>query len=123
MPAPFDSLLQGKTGNRFDAHEALYQRVFIAVFHWRQSQPAVAHDDRGDAVLWLAGAVRVPKHLGVQMGVVIDKSRRDRQPICINSTSGRSLEFSHFGDLAVFDSHVGYERGQSGAIHNAATTH
>ena len=50
------------------------------------------------------------------MGVVIDKSRRDRQPICVNSTSGRSLEFSHFGDLAAFDSHVGYERGQSGAI-------
>ena len=100
MPAPFDSLLQGKTGNRFDTHEALNQRVFITVFHWRQSQTAVAHHDRGDAVLWLAGAVRVPKHLGVQMGVVIDKSRRDRQPIGVDGTRGRSLEFSHFGNLA-----------------------
>ena len=35
MPAPFDSLFQGKAGYRLDAHEALVQGVFIAVFYRR----------------------------------------------------------------------------------------
>ena len=91
MPSPFDSLLQGKAGDRLDPHEALHQRILITIFHWSQGQPAVAHDDRRNPVLRFAGPVGVPKHLGVQMGVMIDKSRRDRQSIGVNGMRGATL--------------------------------
>ena len=74
-PTPSDPLLQGEAGDGFHPHEALHQRVFAAIVHGREGQAAVPHDDGGDAVLRLGGAVGVPQDLGVHVGVVVDEPR------------------------------------------------
>jgi hypothetical protein len=57
------------------------------------------------------------------MGVMIDKPRSHRQAVSVDNPRGTAFEFSHFGNLPVFDAYVGYKRRQSGTIHNAAATH
>jgi hypothetical protein len=78
MPVPCNALFESMPRNRFDPNKTFHHRVFVAFFDRCQGQPAIAHDDCGDAVLRLAGTVWIPEHLRIQMGVVIDESWRNR---------------------------------------------
>ena len=121
MPVPFDALFERDARDRFDAHEAFDDGVFDTLPDRRQGQPAVAHHHRGHAVLRLAGAVGVPKHLRVEMGMMVDESRRNREAAGIDSF-GRSLfDLADFGNLAVLNPDIGNIRRQARPIDHAPT--
>ena len=82
----------------------------MPALHRRQRQPAVAHHHRGNAVLRLAGAVGIPEHLRIQMGMVVDKTRRHRQAVGVDGARRAIFEPSHFGDFAVFHPDVGDDK-------------
>ncbi len=119
MPIPFYALLQSDTRNRFDANEALDDRVFNARSNRRERKTAVSHHDRRNAMLRLAGAVGIPKHLRIQMGVMVDKTRRDGQARCVDGAGGAILQPTHFSNFAVFNADIGDKRRQTGTVDHA----
>ena len=123
VPAPGHSLFQGGAGNRLHPHEALDQGVLAAVVHGRKGQAAVPHDHGSDAVLWLGGAVGVPKDLCIHVGVVIDESRSHHQAGGVDGPARRSLETAYLGDLAILHPDVRRVGRQSGTVGNAAATY
>src|SRR6266480_1041231 len=91
VPGPFHALLQRKSRDRLDPHKAFHQRVLVARLYRSQRQTAVTHDYRGDAMLGFAGPVGVPEELGVQVSVMVDEARRDRQAIGVDGFRGASF--------------------------------
>ncbi len=54
----------------------------------RQREAAVAHDHGGDPVPAGAAADRVPRHLGVHVGVAVDEARGDDQAVGVDHPLG-----------------------------------
>ena len=121
MPVPFHALLQSDARNRFDAHEALDDGVFDARPDRRQGQAAVAHHHRGHAMLRLAGAVGIPEHLRVEMGMMIDETGRHGQAGGVDGFRGAVFKPAHFDDLAVLDADIGHVRRQTGTVNHPST--
>ena len=110
MPVPFDALIKGDARDRFDTHETFDDGIFDALPDRRQGQPAVAHHHRGHAMLWLASAVGIPKHLRVEMSMMIDKPRRNRETAGIDRFRCTLFDLADFGNLAVLDPDIGNVR-------------
>src|SRR5436190_15485327 len=106
MPVPINALLQGKARDGLDAHETLDQRVFVSRFHRRERQAAIAHYHRCDAVLRLTGAVGIPEHLRVEMGMMIDKAGGNSEPVGINRLRGASPNPAEFDHSAILDANI-----------------
>jgi hypothetical protein len=56
------------------------------------------------------------------MGVMIDESRGNDQPVDIDNSASVSLYTPDLNDLSVFDRDIGQIRGQTGAIDNSTAT-
>src|SRR6516164_2475838 len=119
VPVPLNALLKGVAWNGLDPNEAFHHRIFIAFFDRGQCQPAVPHDHCRNAMLRLAGAVRIPEHLRIQMGVVIEETRSDGQTSGIDGAGSAFCQSADFSNLAVFDTDIGNIRRKSGSIDDA----
>lgn len=58
-------------------------------------------------MLGLGSAVRIPLDLGIHMGVMINESRRNDQPVDIDRSASVSLNPLNLSDLSVFDCDIG----------------
>ncbi len=64
---------------------------------------------------------RIPEHLGVHMGMAVDKARRHNMTLGIDGLLGAlTFEVADRGDGAVGDADIGAEAGQSRAVDNRA---
>ena len=73
-------------------------------------------------MLGLGSAVRIPLDLGIHMGVMINESRRNDQPVDIDRSASVSLNPPNLSDLSVFDCDIGQVGRQTGTIDYATTT-
>ena len=95
LPAPRDALVEGGTGNVLDALHQFDELVLRTGPDRGEPHPAVAHDDRGDAVPTAGGDLLVPADLAVVVGVDVDEAGRDEV------ATGVDLPVAGFGDAAV----------------------
>src|SRR5881397_2773874 len=88
-----------------------------------KAKPTVADRDRGHAVPTANGAVRVPVELGVVVGVQIDKSWGDNEPVGVDHLGGVTrLQAANLGDLAVLNPQVCAVAGHPRAIDDGAAS-
>src|SRR5437867_12850910 len=73
-------------------------------------------------MLGLGSAVRIPLDLGIHMGVMINESRRNDQPVDIDRSASVSLNPPNLSDPPVFDCDIGQVGRQTGTIDYATTT-
>ena len=76
FPGPGNAGAQHRLRNILDAFHQLDQPAMIARPAWRETDAAIAHDRRGDAVLRGGRDVLAPGDLAVVMGVNVDKAGR-----------------------------------------------
>ena len=76
-PVPRQAVEDRVAGNVFDALHHRGQELAVLGLARREGDAAVAHHDAGDAVVAAAGSDRVPRQLGVEVGVDVDEARRD----------------------------------------------
>ena len=67
-------------------------------------------------------AQRIPRHLRVVMAMVVDETRRHREPIGVDRPCRRAIDFADFDDLAVLHCKVAAECRHPRAIDDAAIT-
>src|ERR1019366_3253405 len=84
--------------------------------HWREGEPAVPADYRGHTVKRAWRQVRIPRHLGVVVGVHVDEPRSDHLSCGIDPASGRLLEVADLYDPAVPDPHIRPAAGCPGPV-------
>ena len=67
------------------------------------------------------GQLWIPAHLRIQMGMQVDKTRRNGLPGCINGfPRGMLTKIAKFRDPTVFDRHIALIRGAARAVNNGA---
>src|SRR5439155_5323265 len=82
-----------------------------------EAEPAVADDDRGDAVPARQRAVRVPVDLGVVVGVEVDEAGGDDAAVGVEHPLGvLGVEAPDTGHAAVADAEVGPPARHPGAV-------
>ncbi len=69
-------------------------------------------------MLRLGGAVGVPEHLGVQVGVVVDEAGGDYQPGRVDRPRRAAPQAADRGDLAVPHPHIGEIRRQPRPVYH-----
>ena len=95
-------------------------RIRIFLFAGRQSEAAVPHDRRGDAVIAGTGADRIPEYLSIHMGVSVHKPRRHHVAFRVHCLPGFFVDSAHVGNLAVLDSDVGAISRAARTVHHHA---
>jgi hypothetical protein len=76
-----DAFFKHAAADRLDADEAFDHGLTVLGLRRRQAQTTVADHSGRDAVEAGRSAQRIPKQLGVEMRVRINKTRRQRQTI------------------------------------------
>ena len=88
LPAPYDPLREGGSGNILDAFHLFDQRLFLAGPDGGKSDAAVPHDDRRHAMPTRGREFFVPRRLSVIVRMHIDEARRDELPNGIDRLAG-----------------------------------
>ena len=65
--------------------------------------------------------MRVPRHLGVVVGVHIDETRRDHLAGCVDPPAGRLVEAAHRHDPTLADPDIGPTAGRARAVYDLAS--
>ncbi len=103
LPVPGHALRQRSAGDVLDALHQLDQPVTLARIGGREADPAVAHDDGGDAVPARRGDLRVPGGLAVVVGVDVDEARGHHAAVGIDLASRLSVDLTDGNDaLAIY---------------------
>ena len=74
-------------------------------------------------MLRLAGAVGIPEHLGIEMGMMIDETGRHGQPAGVDGFRGAVFKLAHFDDFAVLDTDIGHVGRQAGTVDHPSTAY
>src|SRR5438876_5863 len=74
LPRPRDTGAQRLDGHALDEEEELHERLAVRLAAGRDCEPAVTHDDGGDAVPRRGARLRVPEELAVVVGMDVDEA-------------------------------------------------
>ena len=107
LPVPGQHGGEGLHRQVLDAAEGGEHRLAVLGLQWRQGEPAVARQNRGDTVPHRGRAELVPERLRVVVRVQIDDPRRDEEPIGIDGRGRRAPDLPDLHDRPVLDRHVG----------------
>ena len=122
LPLPLHAGRHRDRRNVLDRIHQVEQPVPVLRFDWREADAAVAHDDRRHAVPARRREVRVPGHLGVEVGVDVDPARDDQLALGIDLPARLSDAVADGGDRGAVDGDVTVELGGAGAVDDAAVT-
>ena len=121
LPGHIDPGLQHRQRDLLGVGEKFEIPLAVAGTHRRDHLAALADDDRGVAVMHPGAAIGVPYRLRVEMGVVVDKARRDDAPRGIDRPlGGGAVRLADADDLAVLHGHIGLECRLAGAVDDAS---
>ena len=121
FPSPVDSLVQGGARNVLNGLHQLDQKSFPARPDRSETDPAIPHHRRGDAVVDRRPHLGIPRGLTVIVRVDIDPTRRNQRAISVDLLSTRILNGAHGDDLIAVDRHIGRPSCRTGSIDNLAT--
>src|SRR4030095_3275745 len=107
--------------NRLDANEAFDHGLAVLGLRRRQTLTTLADHDRRDTVQAGRGAQRIPKQLSVEMGVRINKTRRQGQAIHIQRLFCAAGYRSDLHDLPTRDGHITVKTWHARAVINPST--
>ena len=118
--APFDAVGEGRAGNVLDAlHE--FDEVFLgAGANGRETDAAIPHDHRADAVREGRIHRRVPGHLAVVVRVHVDPSGRDEGAVGIHGLPRLARQGTDLRNAPVLDRDVGGARGDARSVDDLA---
>ena len=109
FPAPGNAVMERGAGNVLHAFHELHQLVLGAGPHRRETDAAIAHDDRGDAVPAARGDLLVPADLAVVVGVDVDETRGQQLAPGIDDAPGlrrAAPRGRNLGDLPAVDDDI-----------------
>src|SRR4051794_24031204 len=86
----------------------------------RESDPAIAHDSCGDAILRGGRDVLAPGHLTVIMGVNVDKARRPQLAARVDLFVAFAGDAANFDNAAVLDRDIRLEQLTAEPVRNLA---
>src|SRR6266581_9796510 len=115
-PAPLDPGLHRLRRDVLGALQVLDDQVLVGGGAGGQREAAVAHDDRGDAVVARRGPEGIPEDLGVHVGVAVDEAWRDDEPVGVDDLARPLADAADRIDPAVAHADVGRVRRQTGSI-------
>ena len=121
FPGHIDPGLQHRQRDLLGVGEEFEIPLAVAGPHRRDDLAALADDDRRVAVMHPRAAIGVPHRLRVEMGVMVDKARRDDAPRRIDRPlGGGAVRLADPDDLAVLHGHIGLECRLAGAVNDAS---
>ncbi len=102
--------------DRFDIGKKFRQPIRFARPHRGQRQGAIAEDHRRCAMVAGIGTHRVPRHLGVIVAMIVDKTGGHDRAASVYRARGSAAQFAHLDDLAVLDPDIASVGGHPRAI-------
>ena len=120
LPVPADALVQRRTRDVFDAFHQLDQFVFVARALGCKTHTAVAHDQRGHAVVDAGREALVPGDLPVVVGVDVHKAGGDPQAGGVQRLPGGFVHLAHRHNATVLDPDIGHTGGCARAVDHGA---
>ncbi len=119
LPGHVDAGLQHRQWDLLGIGEEFEVPLAVAGPHRCDDLAALADDDRRVAVVQPRAAIGVPHGLRVEMGVVVDKARRDHPPRRVDGALGRgAVGAADTDDAAVLHRNIGMEGGCARAVHH-----
>lgn len=121
LEGPRDTGLQRLERHALDVLQRAGDEVAMLGPGRRDPEPAVPRDDGRDPVPAGGGQIRVPEHLGVEVGMDINKPGGKDQPVEIHhrrSTHARLAGLPYRDDPAPVESDVRHPTQRTGAIHD-----
>ena len=88
---------------------------------WRERDPAVADERRGDAVAGNRRDVRIPTDLRVQVGVHVDEARRDGHTLGVEFLPAGTVHLADDGDGPIVNRKVAGSRVAAKTVHQMPT--
>ena len=107
LPRPLDPLVQHGAGDVLDALHEGDEPVVRVGPHRGEPHAAVAHHGGGDAVPARGGHAGVPGGLAVVVGVDVDETGSDQEPVGIDLLTSGGGHRPDGGDRPAVDRHVG----------------
>ena len=120
LPLPGDAGRHRRGGDVLDGVEQVQQPVALGGADRGEAHAAVAHDDGRDAVVAGGVEVRVPRDLGVHVGVDVDPAGGDELAGGVDLALAGAHVVADGGDAVAVDADVGGELGHAGAVEDAA---
>ena len=120
FPVPRQPLGERRPGNILDAFEQLDQPIVLVGAGGGETNAAIAHRRRGDAVDRGGGEDVIPGDLAVVMGVDVDEARRDGAAIGVERLARGAGDVSDRDDLVVLDRDIAAEARGAGAVDDGA---
>ena len=120
FPIPANALVQRRPRNVFDALHQLDQVVLMARTFRSKAHTAVAHEQRGHAMVDAGGEALVPSHLPVVVGVNVHKTGGDPQACGVHDLVGGFVHLAHRHNAASTHTHIGHTGRCTRAVHHGA---
>ena len=122
LPVPAHPLGQRRAGNILDPFHQADQPVVAVGAGGREADPAIAHDDGGNAVPRRWSHFRIPRRLPVIMGVDIDKAGGDDLAAGVDLLPARAAHLADNADAVAIDGDIADIRFAASAIDDGAAT-
>lgn len=120
LPVPAQALGQRRSGDLLDPFHQVDQHRMVGGAHRCESDAAVAHHQRGHAVVDAGHEGLVPRGLTVVVGVQVDEARQHMGAVGVDGPMRRVAELADCNDPAVADAHVGQHRIGARAVDDGA---
>ena len=120
LEAPGDAGAHGGQRHALDLHQRAHDQVAVGGAAGRDGEAAVADDGGGDAVPDAAGGIRVPRVLGVVVGVDVDEAGGDHEAARVDLARAALADLADRADAPVLDGHVGPPPRLAAAVHHGA---
>ena len=112
-PTPRNAGFHCFRGNIFCPFKITHHQQFVLLCTRGERKTAIPHHHTGDAVPARTRPQRVPEHLGIHMGVRIDKPWGDHMPLGINDLVRTFTNAADGRDFSLADADVGLKARQS----------
>jgi hypothetical protein len=107
LPVPVEAFHDRIGGDVLDRLHHLRERLAVGGLARRERHATVAEDDRRDAVPARRRADRVPRELGVEVGVDVDEARRHQLAVRVELAVTAPVDGADRRDAVSVDRHVG----------------
>src|SRR5579875_3499863 len=119
FPIEFHPASQDPERDLLGVREEFEIPFLIARPHRRDDLAALADDHGGMTVQQRGAAIRIPQRLWIEMGVMIDKARRDDAPVGVDNLVGDPAELADRDDFALLDRNIRIKSRRSRAVDDA----
>ncbi len=123
LPFPAQALVQSGTGNVLDALHEFDEAITIARAYRRETDPAVAHHDGGDAVRRRRCQSVIPRGLAVVVRVDVDEPGDHQGAVGVDLAPTAAGDLADRDDRAVGHRDVGGPYRCTGSVHDGTTPH